>query len=99
MRCLRAISGVKLRDRVRNEAGRTALQMDQTITDTIKTKMLKWFGPVARIPIGSYVARVYHLDFPNPRSRGRPSKKNGAPKAERTLAYPWRPQNTEGPRG
>ena len=75
MRCLRAISGVKLRDRVRNETVRTALQMNTTITDTIKTKRLKWFGHVARRPVDSYVARAYHLDFPNPRPRGRPPKK------------------------
>ena len=43
MRCLRAIYGVKLRDR--NETVRTAAHIN-TITDTIKTKRLKWFGHV-----------------------------------------------------
>ena len=75
MRCLRAISGVKLRDRVRNEKVRTALQMNTTITDTIKTKRLKWFGHVARRPVDNNAARAYHLDFPNPRPRERPPKK------------------------
>ena len=75
MRCMRAISGVKLRDRVRNETVRTALHIDTTITDIIKTKRLKWFSHVARRPAESYVARAYHLDFPNPRPRGRPPKK------------------------
>ena len=62
MRYLRAISGVKLRDRVRNEAVRTALQMNTTITDIIKTKRLKLFGHVARRPVDSYVARATLAD-------------------------------------
>ena len=44
MRYLRAISGVKLRDRVRNEAVRTARQMNTKITDTIKPKGSSYLG-------------------------------------------------------
>ena len=75
MRCLRAISGMKLCDRVRNEAVITALHMNATITDTIETKRLKWFSYVARRPADCYVAHAYHLDFPNPRPQSRPPKK------------------------
>ena len=75
MRCLRAIFVVKLRDRVRNEAMRTAQYMNTPITYTIKTKMLKWFGHVARRPLDNYMVRASHLDLPNPRPRGNPPKK------------------------
>ena len=54
MRYQRAIFGVKLRDRVRNEVVRTALHVNTTITDSIKTKRLKWFGHVTRRPAESY---------------------------------------------
>ena len=75
MRYLRGISVVKLHDRVRREAVRTALHMNTTIEYTIKNKMIKWFGHVARRPVDSYVARAYHLDFVNLRPRGRLPKK------------------------
>ena len=61
MLCHRAISSVKLRDRVSNKTVRTVLQMNTTITYTIKPKR-----HVARRPADSYVARAYHLDFSNP---------------------------------
>ena len=40
MRCLRAIHGVTLRDRCRNDAVRAVLQIDNKITEVIKTKRL-----------------------------------------------------------
>ena len=77
MRWLRAISGVKLRDRVRNEAVRTALHMNTTITDIIKTKRLKWFGHVARRPVDipprlprSKTARPTAQEMVHPNPRG-----------------------------
>ena len=74
MRCLRAISVVRLSDRVRNESLRTDLHMNTTITYTIKPKCSSGLA-LARRSVDSYVARANHLDFPNPRPRGRPPKK------------------------
>ena len=66
MQCLRAISSVNVRDRVRNEAMRTALHMSTTISDIIEIKGLKWFRHVAQRPIDGYNARVYRFDFSKP---------------------------------
>ncbi len=75
MRCLRAILGVSKRDRISNASIRKSTNAEQTITDLIRTRRLKWFGHVCRKPSTSFVYQSYKQDFPQPRPRGRPPKR------------------------
>lgn len=75
MRCLRAILGVTLRDRLRNERVRRELGLESTITDIIKKKRNSWFGHVVRRPQDEYIAVAYRGNFENQRPRGRPPKR------------------------
>ena len=50
MRCLRAIMGVTLRDRMTNDRVRRELGMEFTITQMIRKKRNNWFGHVVRRP-------------------------------------------------
>jgi len=75
MRCLRAILGVTRRDRLSNDKIREALKVNNTISDVIRRKRLRWFGHITRRPTKSYVAQAYRQDFNSPRPRGRPPKK------------------------
>ena len=71
MRCLRAIRGVTLRDRMTNDRVRRELGMEFTITQMIKKKRNNWFGHVVRRPRDEYVSVAYRNDFRNRRRRGR----------------------------
>jgi hypothetical protein len=75
MRCLRAILGVTLRDRIRNEDIRQQLGVKSTITEVIRERRLKWFGHVMRRPEDSILGVSYRRDFTAPRPRGRPPKR------------------------
>ena len=74
MRCLRAIRGVTLRDRLRNDDIREQLGAMPTITKVIRERRLRWFGHVMRRPEGSILNIAYRGDFVAPRPRGRPPK-------------------------
>ena len=75
MRCLRAILGISIRERIRNAKVRRMLDMETTIIDVIRKKRLRWFGHVVRRPSESYVSKAYRQDFTNRRPRGRPAKR------------------------
>ena len=75
MKCLRAILGVSRRDRISNASIRKSTNTEQTITDLIRIRRLKWFGHVCRKPSTSLVYQSYKQDFPQPRPRGRPPKR------------------------
>ncbi|KAI8515664.1 hypothetical protein Bbelb_064770 [Branchiostoma belcheri] len=75
MRCLRVILCITLRDRIPNAEIRSRLGAEQTITDRIRTRRLRWFGHVMRRPTNTLVYKAYHQDFQNPRPRGRPPKR------------------------
>lgn len=75
MRCLRAILGVTRRQRLSNTYIRKTLKIPDTITQTVQSKRLQWFGHVVRRPDRSYISRSYRQDFTNPRPRGRPPKR------------------------
>ena len=75
MRCLRAILGVTLKDKLSNETIRQRLKSGPPITEKIKKRRLRWFGHVTRRPPENYVSRVYRHDFANSRPRGRPAKR------------------------
>ena len=75
MRCLRTIMGITGMDRVTNENVRGELEMNETITDIVRKKRLKWFGHTIRRPPESYIQRAYWGDFTAPRPRGRPPKR------------------------
>ena len=75
MRCLRAILGVTILDRMRNNYIRKNLNLKFSITELIKKRRLKWFGHVVRkSTIESHVYAAYQLDFKNTRTQGRPPK-------------------------
>ena len=75
MRCLRAILGVSIRDRMPNDKVRKTLNIRTSITEEIQKRRLRWFGHVSRRPPENFVSRAYRQDFPNPRPRGRPGKR------------------------
>ena len=74
-RCLRAILGITRLHKVKNEQVYKRLCMENTITDVIKNKRLRWFGHLTRKPNSSMVSKAYRDDFKNPRPRGRPPKR------------------------
>ncbi|KAK3882552.1 hypothetical protein Pcinc_013084 [Petrolisthes cinctipes] len=75
MRCLRAIMGIRRIQRVTNEHIRRELNVNETITEIIRRKRLKWFGHTMRRPPESYIRRAYWGDFTARRPRGRPPKR------------------------
>ena len=76
MRCLRAILGVTILVRMRNDYIRKKLNVKYSITEIIKKKRLKWFGHVVRkSTLQSHVFAAYQLDFTNKRPIGRPPKR------------------------
>ena len=75
MKCLRAILGVTLLDRIRNQKIRKQLGIERTIIDIIRKKRLQWFGHVMRLPESSYVRKAYKDDFNKKRTKGRPPKR------------------------
>ena len=74
-RCLRAMLGITLHDRIRNEKVKKSLNINISITDIIKKKRMCWFGHINRLPNTSYVLHTYKSGFPGPRPRGRPPKR------------------------
>ena len=76
MRCLRAILGVTILDRMRNDNIRKKLNIKHTITEAIKKKRLQWFGHVVRKSTEqSHVFAAYQNDFHHKRPKGRPPKR------------------------
>jgi hypothetical protein len=76
MRCLRAILGITILDRMRNAHIRQQLNIKDTITEVIKRKRLQWFGHVVRRSAEqSNVYNAYENSFQNNRPRGRPPKR------------------------
>ena len=74
-RCLRAMLGISLYDRVRNEKVKKNLNINTSITDIIRKKRMKWFGHINRLPDTSFVHLIYKSEFPGPRPIGRPPKR------------------------
>ena len=72
MRCLRSILGITLRDHIRNDDIKQELNIEKNIIDIIRTKRMKWFGHVCRLPSSSYVKTAFKKDFVGKRPRGRP---------------------------
>ena len=72
---IRAIRGVTLRDRLRNDDIREQLGAMPTITEVIRERRLRWFGHVMRRPEDSILNIAYRGDFVVPRPRGRPPKR------------------------
>ena len=75
MKCLRAILGVTLYNRLKNQDIRQRLNVKKTIVDNIRSRRMKWFGHVNRRDRDSLVYRAYSQSFPNPRPAGRPPKR------------------------
>ena len=75
MRCLRSILGVTRRDRYRNDNIRRTLEMEDSITDVVRRRRLKWFGHTIRRPPENYVYQAYWGDYTARRPRGRPPKR------------------------
>ena len=72
MRCLRTITGVHLRDKIRSVDIRKSLKISKTINEEISNRRLKWFGYVVRMPQERLPIQVHTNDFTVPRPPGRP---------------------------
>ncbi|PIK45504.1 hypothetical protein BSL78_17632 [Apostichopus japonicus] len=72
MRCLRAILGVSILDKVRNNTSRQRLNVTTTINAAICKRRLKWAGHVFRMPEHRLPYQAFKNDFSKPRPPGRP---------------------------
>ena len=72
MRCLRAIAGVHLLDRIRSENIRHSLNITRSIGQKITSRRMKWFGHVIRMPEHRLPHKAYNNDFNTARPPGRP---------------------------
>ena len=75
MKCLRAILGVSLHNRLRNERIRKRLSIEKTIVERIRLRRIKWFGHVNRRNPESALYKAYRGDFSKRRPKGRPPKR------------------------
>ena len=76
MKCLRAIKGVSLIDKIRSQSIRESLNVKHNIIEVVKKRRLKWFGHVIRRPKEtSYVSKAYYQSFEKKRPKGRPPKR------------------------
>ena len=72
MKALRAISGVSIWDRVRNEEVRRRCGENVRIEDKAESGILRWFGHVERMDEGRLAKKVYGATVGGYRHRGRP---------------------------
>lgn len=61
--------------RIRKNAEIWQLYNEPLIKDTLKSRILRWAGHVARAPEESMISRVLHLNYDAPRRKGRPKKR------------------------
>ena len=70
---LRLLSGVSLRDRVRNTDVAQRFGLFEILDET-RVRRLKWFGQVQRREEGEALSVITHLQVEGHRPRGRPKK-------------------------
>ena len=75
MTCLRKIMGVTRLDKIRNDAIRKSLNIEETINDRVATKRPRYFGHVNRMHQDRNPQIVIHGNIHGNRPRGRPPKK------------------------
>lgn len=77
MKYLRAIKGITLRYKIRNEVIREDLNVE-SILESIERKQLKWFGQTARMEDKRHTKRVLKAKSTGKRGRGRPRRTWGS---------------------
>jgi hypothetical protein len=73
--CMRAMCGVSIMDRVRNEDVRRRCGSRVSIGERMYRNVLKWYGHVERMEKERIVKRVYSAKVEGSRARGRPKIK------------------------
>ena len=73
MRMLRMMSGVTLKDRIRNDYVRGSLGVE-SIRDVLARNRLRWYGHMVRKPEDDVVAKVWRKDWGKKFGRGRPEQ-------------------------
>ncbi|CAH0597853.1 unnamed protein product [Chrysodeixis includens] len=72
MRALRSMLGLKLSDRIRNDAIRERCGVKEDIVTRIEKGMLKWFGHVERMNKRRLTKQIYECSVNGVVGRGRP---------------------------
>jgi hypothetical protein len=72
MRALRSMIGVKLNDRVRDEAIKEECDVKEDVVTKIEKNMLRWFGHVERMEERRLTDEIHEADVGGNAGRGRP---------------------------
>ena len=73
MKCLRGMTGLYLRDRIRNEEIRRRIGVRKTMAEMADVRVLGWFGHMVRMGEDRVTKRVWNSKVSGTRPRGRPT--------------------------
>ena len=71
MKCLRSMTGVSLRDRIRNEEVRRRVGIEKDLAARVDMNVLRWYGHVERMDGERMVKRVVNSSAEGRNTRGR----------------------------